>query len=138
MKEFVISEKSVLKLTKQMFEFVCKIAHYESPRDVKIAVIDENPTTNGSGVYREPRYMASVLVINIADANTYDGIVEVISHEIAHIMLNEYFELYDTWNDTGEDAQEEPQYKGFVRADERSAMRIGRIIQHLWNIRGGK
>lgn len=133
MKNYKITKKSALKLTKDILGLVCKITSYESPDNIEITVVDTDPEAFNSIVYREHRYMTSMIVINIKDASTYDELVEVISHEIAHVMLDEYLEAYSTWNDTDEESRKKPKYRSFTRAEERSAMRIGRIIQNLWN-----
>ena len=62
-----------------------------------------------------------------------DEFVGVLCHELAHVFLGEYIEFYETWVGFNDKQDSDPQYKTFVRAEERTAMRFGKFLEYIWN-----
>lgn len=129
--------KQAQKLALKIANYLCKIVSYESPEDINIDIVND-PTLDSSGnTKRLPRYMVSLVTINLAQLDDSE-FVSILCHELAHVFLGEYIEFYETWIGFSDNNDKDPQYKTFVRAEERTAMRFSKFLEHIWNSKENK
>ena len=116
-------------LTQSMIDYFTELLHFEHPEDIRFEIIDSpEPVSN---VFTNPTHMVYDIQINIY--NQQDDIPYQIAHELAHVFLGEYTEMFhQLFGYTGEQTTE---FKVFDRANERTAMRFGRMMLEMWNLK---
>jgi hypothetical protein len=124
--------KEAQKLASRIANYLCEIVSYESPEDINIDIVNDPALDSTGNTKRLPRYMVSLVTINLAQLDDSE-FVSVLCHELAHVFLGEYIEFYETWIGFSDNHEKDPQYKTFVRAEERTAMRVGKFLERIWN-----
>lgn len=116
-------------LTQSMIDYFTELLHFEHPEDIRFDIIDSpDPVSN---VLTNPTHMVYDIQINIYDQQ--EDIAHHITHELAHVFLGEYAEMFhQLFGYTGEQTTE---FKVFDRANERTAMRFGRMMLEMWNLK---
>lgn len=127
-----VNIKQAQKLASRIANYLCEIVSYESPEDINIEIVNDPALDSAGNTKRLPRYLISLITINLAQMDD-DEFVGVLCHELAHVFLGEYIEFYETWIGFNDNHEKDPQYKTFVRAEERTAMRFGKFLEYIWN-----
>jgi hypothetical protein len=130
-KENTNNKAEAQKLTKEIINYFTEILHFEHPDDIRITVVDHPDEGVRSQVFTQPGYMVYDISINIS--NNEISLLTQICHELSHILLGEFTQAFHEIN--GFDDDESTDFKIFVRASERSALRLGRLLEKMWNIR---
>lgn len=124
-----ISIDEVDKLFIEIVNYFFDLLKIEHPDDVSYRIINDTEQC-GSITYKIPHYLISSITINICEVRNEDEIISEICHELAHVLLIEYTEFFHTW--IGYKDENKPSFKCFKRAEERTAMRIGRLMENMW------
>jgi len=125
-----MTKQEAHNLTQSMIDYFTDILFFEHPDDIRFEIIDHSDQDKRSNIVVYPGYLVYDIRINITENEI--PITEQICHELAHIFLSEYTQMfYQLFGEAPEDSIE---FRTYDRANERTAMRIGRLLTEMWKM----